>query len=84
MSEERFPPRKTSGGLRRNSSSDQLLETADDLVDKLDVLADIVEEVDKKYSETEVSIIYLFIFINSFFIQFEDVSIFQLYRGTVI
>ncbi|KAK3094015.1 hypothetical protein FSP39_022973 [Pinctada imbricata] len=50
MSEDRFPARKTSGGLRRNSSSDMLLETADDLVDKLDVLADIVEEVDKKYN----------------------------------
>lgn len=35
----------------RRKSSEGLLDTADDLAEKLDCLGDILEEIDQKYSE---------------------------------
>lgn len=43
--------RKLSGVMMRRKSSEGLLDTADDLAEKLDCLGDILEEIDQKYSE---------------------------------
>lgn len=43
--------RKLSGVMLRRKSSEGLLDTADDLAEKLDCLGDILEEIDQKYSE---------------------------------
>lgn len=43
--------RKLSGVMMRRKSSEGLLDTADDLAEKLDCLGDILEEIDHKYSE---------------------------------
>lgn len=39
----------------RRKSSEGLLDTADDLAEKLDCLGDILEEIDQKYSEVSSS-----------------------------
>lgn len=46
--------RKLSGVMMRRKSSEGLLDTADDLAEKLDCLGDILEEIDHKYSEVSV------------------------------
>lgn len=40
----------------RRKSSEGLLDTADDLAEKLDCLGDILEEIDHKYSEVSLHI----------------------------
>lgn len=48
--------RKLSGVMMRRKSSEGLLDTADDLAEKLDCLGDILEEIDHKYSEVSLHI----------------------------
>jgi hypothetical protein len=48
--------RKLSGVMMRRKSSEGLLDTADDLAEKLDCLGDILEEIDHKYSEVSFCI----------------------------
>ncbi|XP_061166068.1 coiled-coil domain-containing protein 6-like isoform X2 [Saccostrea echinata] len=43
--------RRCSGVMMRRKSSEGLLDTADDLAEKLDCLGDILEEIDHKYNE---------------------------------
>lgn len=49
---------KLSGVMMCRKSSEGLLDIVDDLVEKLDCFGDILEEIDQKYSEVFVFIIF--------------------------
>lgn len=58
--------RKLSGVMMRRKSSEGLLDTADDLAEKLDCLGDILEEIDQKYSEVSAPTTFTTINIKRF------------------
>lgn len=49
---------KLSGVMMCRKSSEGLLDIVDDLVEKFDCFGDILEEIDQKYSEVFVFIIF--------------------------